>query len=55
MKKIEIYNYEAERISELADMFQATDAEIVASLVNMLDSEANLLDKASEDLLEEYL
>lgn len=55
MTKIEIYDYEAERIDELADMFNTTGAEIVASLVNMLDSEANLLDKASEDLLEEYM
>lgn len=55
MTKIEIYDYEAERIEELADKFNTTGAEIVASLVNMLDSEANLLDKASEDLLEEYM
>ena len=55
MTKIEIYDYEAERISELADMFQATDAEIVGALINMLDYEANLLDKSSADILEEHL
>jgi hypothetical protein len=55
MTKIEIYDYDAKRISEMAGAFKTTYADIVEALVNMLDSEANLLDKASEDLLEEYL
>lgn len=55
MTKIEIYDYEAERISELADTFDATNAEIVEALVNMLEHEANLLDKSNADILEEHL
>lgn len=55
MTKIEIYDIEAERISEMADILNTTDAEIVGALMNMLDSEANLLDKDSAELLEEHL
>lgn len=55
MTKIEIYDYEAERIEELADMFETTNAEIVGALINMLEYEANLLDKSNADILEEHL
>lgn len=55
MKKIEIYDYDAKRISELADTFDVTNAEIVEALVNMLEHEAFLLDKSNADILEEHL
>jgi hypothetical protein len=55
MTKIEVYDVEAERIFEMASIFKTTNAEIVEALINMLDSEANLLDKASEDIIEEYI
>lgn len=55
MTKINVYNFEAERIDEMSDLFDCSQASIVEALYSLLESEARLLNKKSEELLVEYL
>lgn len=55
MTKIEVFNEEARRISELAEMFGTTEAFVIEALFDYIDGEANLLDKATADIIEDYI
>ena len=55
MIKISVYDLEAEQIGKLADAFDATNAEVVSALLDMLENEAYLLGKDTSEILEEYM
>jgi hypothetical protein len=55
MTKIEVFDTEAERISEIADIFQTNTAFVVEALFDYIDGEANLLDKATADIIGDYI
>ncbi len=55
MTKIEVFDTEAKRISELAEMFETNEAFVMEAIFDYIDSEANLLDKASVDIIGDYI
>ena len=55
MTKIEVFNEEAKRISELAEMFETSEAFVIEALFDYIDGEANLLDKATADIIGDYI
>lgn len=55
MTKIEVFDTEARRISELAQMFETSEAFVMEALFDYIDGEANLLDKATADIIGDYI
>lgn len=55
MTKIEVFDTDAERISEIADIFQTNTAFVVEALFDYIEHEAHLLDEWYVDLLKDYL
>ena len=55
MKSISVFDVEETEIERLSEKLECSEAFVVEALVNMLESEARLLNKKSEELLEEYL
>ena len=55
MTKIEVFDTEAKRISELAEMFETNEAFVMEAIFDYIDREANLLDKASVDIIGDYI
>lgn len=48
MRKIEIYDYEADRIDELCEKYEVSEAQIVEALISMMEWH-------DEDELGEYI
>lgn len=56
MKSISVFDVEATEIERLSEkLLECSEAFVVEALLNMLESEARLLNKKPEELLEEYL
>lgn len=55
MKKIEVFETEAAKIEEIADIFQTNSAYVVEALFDYIEHEAHLLDEWYVDLLKDYL
>ena len=48
MKSIEIYNYEAERISKLADKYECCEASVIEALFDILEENEIDIEEAWE-------
>lgn len=55
MTKIEVFDIEAERISDIEDDLECSSSFVVEALFNMLDNEARMRNMNPTDVLKEYI